>query len=90
VYQSYGGAEEHKREYANTVAQFADATANGEAPVLFGDGTQTQDFAHVSGVARAIEIKIKTLNRISQLTHDKIGLTNHKPSERRMTEDTYA
>jgi UDP-glucose 4-epimerase len=56
VYQGYGGAEEHKGEYANTVAQFADAIANGEAPVLFGDGTQTRDFTHVDDVVRAIEL----------------------------------
>ena len=56
VYQGYGGAEEHKGEYANTVAQFADAIASGEAPVLFGDGTQTRDFTHVDDVVRAIEL----------------------------------
>jgi UDP-glucose 4-epimerase len=56
VYQGYGGAEEHKGEYANTVAQFADDIANGEAPVLFGDGTQTRDFTHVDDVVRAIEL----------------------------------
>ena len=46
VYQGFGGNEEHKGEYANTVAQFADAIANGEAPELFGDGSQTRDFTH--------------------------------------------
>ena len=56
VYQGFGGNEEHKGEYANTVAQFADAIANGEAPELFGDGTQTRDFTHVSDVARACEL----------------------------------
>ncbi|WP_420191893.1 NAD-dependent epimerase/dehydratase family protein [Haloplanus salinarum] len=56
VYQGYGGAEEHKGEYANTIAQFADDIANGEAPVLFGDGTQTRDFTHVDDVVRAIEL----------------------------------
>ena len=56
VYQGYGGAEEHKGEYANTVAQFADDVAHGEAPVLFGDGTQTRDFTHVDDVVRAIEL----------------------------------
>jgi UDP-glucose 4-epimerase len=56
VYQGYGGAEEHKGEYANTVAQFADDIANGEAPVLFDDGTQTRDFTHVDDVVRAIEL----------------------------------
>jgi UDP-glucose 4-epimerase len=56
VYQGYGGAEEHKGEYANTVAQFADKIANGERPELFGDGTQTRDFTHVDDVVRGIEL----------------------------------
>ena len=54
VYQGYGGNEEHKGEYANTVAQFADSIANGEAPVLFGDGTQTRDFTHVDDIVRGL------------------------------------
>ncbi|AGB33879.1 NAD-dependent epimerase/dehydratase [Natrinema pellirubrum DSM 15624] len=55
VYQGYGGAEEHKGEYANVIAQFADDMANGEAPVLYGDGTQTRDFTHVSDIVRGLE-----------------------------------
>jgi len=30
VYQGYGGAEAHKNEYANVIAQFADDIANGQ------------------------------------------------------------
>ena len=56
VYQGFGGNEKHKGEYANTVAQFADAIAHDETPELFGDGTQTRDFTHVSDVARACEL----------------------------------
>ena len=56
VYQGYGGAEEHKGEYANTVAQFAEQIARGESPELFGDGTQTRDFTHVSDIARGLEL----------------------------------
>ncbi|MBX0297874.1 NAD-dependent epimerase/dehydratase family protein [Haloarcula nitratireducens] len=55
VYQGYGGAEEHKGEYANVIAQFADDMANGEAPVLYGDGTQTRDFTHVEDIVRGLE-----------------------------------
>ncbi|TMT87004.1 NAD-dependent epimerase/dehydratase family protein [Haloterrigena sp. H1] len=55
VYQGYGGAEEHKGEYANVIAQFADDIANGESPVLYGDGTQTRDFTHVSDIVRGLE-----------------------------------
>ena len=54
VYQGYGGAEEHKGEYANVIAQFADDVANGRAPKLYGDGGQTRDFTHVSDIVRGI------------------------------------
>jgi len=56
VYQGYGGAEAHKGEYANVIAQFADDIASGESPVIYGDGSQTRDFTHVSDVVRAIEL----------------------------------
>ena len=56
VYQGYGGAEEHKGEYANVIAQFADDVANGEAPVLYGDGNQTRDFTHVDDIVRGLEL----------------------------------
>ena len=56
VYQGYGGAEAHKGEYANVIAQFADDIANGEAPVIYGDGTQTRDFTHVSDIVRGLEL----------------------------------
>jgi len=52
VYQGYGGAEEHKGEYANVIAQFVDHIANDCSPKLYGDGTQTRDFTHVDDVVR--------------------------------------
>jgi len=54
VYQGYGGAEAHKGEYANVIAQFADDIAHGEAPALYGDGTQTRDFTHVDDIVRGL------------------------------------
>ena len=36
VYQGYGGAEAHKGEYANVIAQFADDVASGESPMQIG------------------------------------------------------
>jgi UDP-glucose 4-epimerase len=56
VYQGYGGAEEHKGEFANLVAQFADDVANGRPPEIWGDGSQTRDFTHVDDVVRGIEL----------------------------------
>ncbi|RRJ31381.1 NAD-dependent epimerase/dehydratase family protein [Halocatena pleomorpha] len=55
VYQGYGGAEEHKGEYANIVAQFADEIVNGQSPGIFGDGSQTRDFTHIDDIVRGLE-----------------------------------
>ncbi|WP_435347501.1 NAD-dependent epimerase/dehydratase family protein [Haloarchaeobius sp. HRN-SO-5] len=56
VYQGYNGAEEHKGEFANIIAQFADDVAHGRSPVIYGDGTHSRDFTHVSDVVRGIEL----------------------------------
>ena len=54
VYGGYGKAERHKGRYANVVAQFAEEVAQGRAPIIYGDGSQTRDFVHVSDIVRAI------------------------------------
>jgi UDP-glucose 4-epimerase len=54
MYQGYGGAEEHKGEYANVIAQFTDNIANSQSPKLYDDGTQIQYFTHIDDVVRAI------------------------------------
>lgn len=56
VYQGHGGAEEHKGEYANVIAQFADDIARNKSPIIYNSGSQTRDFTHVSDVVRAIEL----------------------------------
>lgn len=48
--------EEHKGEYANIIAQLADAIANGEAPTIYGDGTQTRDFTYVGDIVGGVEV----------------------------------
>ena len=88
VYQGFGGAEQHKGEYANTVAQFTDKIANGERPELFGDGSQTRDFTHVDDVVRACELAADhelqgiynvgtaesyTFNEMVELINDELG-----------------
>lgn len=56
VYQGYDGAETHKGEYANVIAQFAHDIANANPPVVYGDGTQTRDFTHVSDIVRGLQL----------------------------------
>jgi UDP-glucose 4-epimerase len=57
VYQGMeDGAEEHKGEYANLIAQFADDIANGRSPEIWGEGTQTRDFTHIEDIVRGLEL----------------------------------
>ena len=57
VYQGMEeGAEGHKGEYANLIAQFADDIANGRRPEIWGDGSQTRDFTHVDDIVRGLEL----------------------------------
>jgi len=57
VYQGMGeGAESHKGDYANLIAQFADDVASGRRPEIWGDGTQTRDFTHVDDIVRGLEL----------------------------------
>lgn len=93
VYQGYDGAEGHKGEYANVIAQFVDDIANGRSPKLYGDGTQTRDFTHVEDVVRAIKLAAQErlsgiynvgtgdqydFNTVVQMINDELG-TNVEP-----------
>jgi UDP-glucose 4-epimerase len=50
----YGSNEWHKKKYANLVSQFIWSMLSDERPVIYGDGSQTRDFVHVSDVCRAL------------------------------------
>jgi UDP-glucose 4-epimerase len=93
VYQGYNGAEAHKDNYANVIAQFADDLANGDRPVLYGDGTQTRDFTHVEDVVRGVTLAAEyelqgiynlgtgesySFNELVELLNDELG-TEIKP-----------
>ena len=50
----YGPKEQYKGNYANMVSQFLWSLQKDEAPVIYGDGSQTRDFTHVSDVVDAL------------------------------------
>jgi len=49
----YGPHEEAKGEYANIVTQFLWKMQKGEAPIIYGDGSQSRDFVFVKDVVQA-------------------------------------
>ena len=49
----YGPHEQAKEKYANIISQFLWLMREDKTPVIYGDGSQTRDFVHVSDVVRA-------------------------------------
>ncbi|EMA21655.1 NAD-dependent epimerase/dehydratase family protein [Haloarcula amylolytica] len=105
VYQGYGGAEEHKGEYANVIAQFADDLAGGDAPKLYGDGEQTRDFTHVDDIVHGLVLAAEhelngvynlgtgeayDFNTVVEMLNDELG-TDIEPEyvENPIPEDVY-
>jgi UDP-glucose 4-epimerase len=49
----YGPRMDYKGTYVSVIMKVLDRIDAGEAPVIFGDGSQAYDFVHVADVARA-------------------------------------
>jgi UDP-glucose 4-epimerase len=49
----YGPRQDYKGAYTAVMHKMLDAIEAGQAPVVYGDGTQMYDFIHVADVARA-------------------------------------
>ena len=54
AYRSYDHDSGGEKTYANILAQFVDDIAHGRTPALYGDGSQTRDFTHVTDVVRGL------------------------------------
>ena len=50
----YGKRDAGKKQFANTITQFALDMLRKKSPIIYGDGNQTRDFTYVDDVVRAI------------------------------------
>lgn len=67
----YGPHEKAKGQYANIVSQFLWKMLDGEAPRIFGDGTQTRDFTYVEDIVQGM---VKAADRRQELNGDYYNL----------------
>ena len=88
----YGPHERAKGSYANMITQFLWTMQAGQAPVVYGDGTQTRDFTFVGDVTEAMVMaagrgtgvfnlgtgKSFSFNHVVDLLNEKLG-TNWSP-----------
>lgn len=58
----YGERQDPKSPYSGVISLFLDAYHKQKKLIVYGDGTQSRDFIHVSDVARANLLALKTKN----------------------------
>jgi len=56
----YGPRMDYKGTYVSVIMKVLDKIDAGEPPLIFGDGSQAYDFVHVSDVARANILSLKS------------------------------
>ncbi|MBA2506263.1 MAG: NAD-dependent epimerase/dehydratase family protein [Thermoleophilaceae bacterium] len=56
----YGPRMDYEGTYVSVIMKVLDKIRDGEAPVIFGDGSQAYDFVHVTDVARANILAMKS------------------------------
>ena len=56
----YGPRMDYKGTYVSVIMKVLDRIEAGEAPLIFGDGSQAYDFVHVEDVARANVLALKS------------------------------
>ncbi len=56
----YGPRMDYKGTYVSVIMRVLDRIAEGKAPVIFGDGSQSYDFIYVTDIARANVLGMKS------------------------------
>ena len=65
-FNTYGPREHHEGASGEVIPRFVVRIANGLAPHIFGDGSQTRDFTHVSDTARGLMLLAKNPEALGQ------------------------
>ena len=66
-FNTYGPREHHEGASGEVIPRFVVRIANGLAPMIFGDGSQTRDFTHVSDTARGLMLAAERPEGLGQV-----------------------
>jgi UDP-glucose 4-epimerase len=58
------GPRQSANPYSGVIAIFSKQLRQGDRPTIYGDGTQTRDFIHVSDVVKANLLALRTNNGV--------------------------
>ena len=66
-FNTYGPREHHEGASGEVIPRFSVRIANGLPPMIFGDGSQTRDFTHVSDTARGLMLMASEETALGQV-----------------------
>lgn len=66
-FNTYGPREHHEGASGEVIPRFVVRISNGLAPMIFGDGSQTRDFTHVSDTARGLMLAAERAEALGQI-----------------------
>ena len=69
----YGPGQRRGNQYSGVIGIFAERIMNGENPIIYGDGTQTRDFVHVSDVIEASVLAAESDKAIGRIFNVATG-----------------
>lgn len=61
----FGPRQDPKSPYSGVLSIFIDALKSGQAPLIFGDGSQTRDFVYVGDIAQANQRALEAPSSLS-------------------------
>lgn len=64
LFSVYGPKEQFKKCYANMITQFIWHGLKNKRPIIYGNGTQTRDFIHVSDVCEMFYLSYKLIKDV--------------------------
>jgi UDP-glucose 4-epimerase len=68
------GPRQRNDQYAGVIFRFIERIREGKPPVIFGDGSQTRDFVHVTDVVEALLLSSRSKDAVNRIFNVATGV----------------